>query len=169
MKEKDANAEAATPETSEVLHESHKETEARSDESSLDKSDVLFETLEENKARSEESVLGETGGLDEPPKGNVAQNKIEQGQSSVLKLPSLLKILIFATLVAGLLISVLLNISLLSNGGETASSSSSLQWVVIAGAFLITAVSLGISFWLYYVRSIYLKDGLLWCRKNGES
>lgn len=34
-----------------------------------------------------------------------------------------------------------------------------LLWVVVIGAMLIAVISLGISFWLYYVRAMLLRDG----------
>ena len=96
-----------------------------------------------------------------------AQSKIESkltndpiDQMSFFQKPlSILNIVGLATVVALLVTSVLLNISLLSNGENNGSTSSTFQWIVITGALLITAVSLSISFWLYYVRSLYLKDG----------
>ena len=72
---------------------------------------------------------------------------------------SLLKVIGLAVLFAILVVSILLNISLLSIGEGNIDNTSSFHWVVIVGALLITSVSLGISFWLYYVRSLYIKDG----------
>lgn len=105
----------------------------------------LEETIIEEEANSEE----ETGSVQ------------TDSEFSVHKSPSLLKILGLAALVSGLLGSILFNITLLSQGDEISNptSNSTLHWVVIIAALLITAVSLGVSFWLYYIRSLYLKDG----------
>ena len=63
-------------------------------------------------------------------------------QFSAHKSPSLLKILGLAALVAGLFGSILINITLLSQGDYIASptSNSTLQWVVIIAALLITTI-----------------------------
>jgi hypothetical protein len=117
------------------------------------KSNPLDESDAENDVKIEDGVSNHSVLPDE------IENEIEDDRSSALKPPSILKILGFSTLVAGLLISVLLNISFLSAGGEVDGTTSLFQWIVVSGALLITTVSLATSFWLYYVRSIYLKDG----------
>ena len=123
-------------------------------------SEVLDPCVE--KAETEETVLEEETNLKEEAYSEEEIGSVKtDSQFSVHKSPSLVKILGLAVLVAGLFGSILINITLLSQGVEigTPNSSSTLQWVVIIAALLITAVSLGVSFWLYYVRSLYLKDG----------
>ena len=87
--------------------------------------------------------------------------KAEQAYPNYLppKPPSILKILGLAVLVVSLVGSILMNLSFISLSDENTSATPMFYWVVIIGVLLIAAVSLGISFWLYYVRSIYLKDG----------
>lgn len=71
---------------------------------------------------------------------------------------SVFKVIGLALLVASLIVSLLINFSLGifdSNGAP----SGDFQWIVIAGLLIITAISLSVNFWLFYVRSIYLRDG----------
>lgn len=134
-------------------------TETTTEETDSHESDASNENLEENDANSLTSLEDKSDLIDVYHEEKEAKNEIEIDHISITKPPSILKILCIAAVSAGLVVSVLINISLLSNGGEVNSSISSFQWVVITGALLITALSLGVSFWLYYVRSIYLKDG----------
>jgi hypothetical protein len=71
---------------------------------------------------------------------------------------SVVTVIGIAVLAAIFLISLILNVSLLSIS-DVSHSSSTFNWVVVIGSLLIGAVSLGISFWIYYARTIYLKDG----------
>lgn len=72
---------------------------------------------------------------------------------------SLLKILSIALVSAILVVSLVLNASLLTTSEDSSIATPSFYWSVIIALLFITAISLGISFWLYYVRSIYLRDG----------
>lgn len=68
------------------------------------------------------------------------------------------KVILLAITVTAFLASLYLNIATLL-GDASGNLDGSFSWVVTASALLITAISLGVSFWLYYVRSILLKDG----------
>ena len=96
---------------------------------------------------------------DNSPEKTESTDNYKKPHSSINSRFSLVKVFSLVILVAGLVISVLLNISFLSLDEAATTDSSVFLWVLVTGAFLITAVSLGISFWLYYVRSLYLKDG----------
>jgi uncharacterized protein YaaR (DUF327 family) len=118
--------------------------------------------LEEETYSNEEAYLEEETNLEEDINSEEETGSVKKdSQFSVRKSPSLFKILILAALVAGLFGSIVINITLLSQGDEIGSptSSSTLQWVVIIAALFVSAISLGASFWLYYIRSLYLKDG----------
>lgn len=133
-----------------------------SEENSEKSKENLQETLDVSDASTEKIELEEEANLEEATNLEEETRSVKtDSQFSVHKSPSLLKILGFAALVAGLFGSILINITLLSQGDEIGSptSTSTIQWVVIIAALLITAVSLGVSFWLYYIRSLYLKDG----------
>jgi hypothetical protein len=108
---------------------------------------------------NEQNVPNTSSVMDASTEETETKDEIKGSLSSVQKPPSIFQILGLATLAAGLVVSVLLNVSLLSIGGDNDSNISSFQWFVVGGTLLITAVSLGISFWLYYIRSLYLKDG----------
>lgn len=71
---------------------------------------------------------------------------------------SVIAVIGIAVAVAIFLISITLNVSLLSIS-DGSDNSSTLNWVVVIGSLLIGSVSLGISFWIYYARTIYLKEG----------
>jgi hypothetical protein len=66
---------------------------------------------------------------------------------------SLGHIVFFASFCTVFVGSVLFNISLGFSSGPQFS------WVLVAGLLLVTAISLVGSFWHYYIRSIYVKDG----------
>ena len=89
----------------------------------------------------------------------------EQALPSSLDLPlqqfSLSQIIALSILCALLLGSVLLNLSLLTGVEENATHTTKggLPWVLILGLLVVTAISLVVSFWTYYIRSIYIKDG----------
>jgi hypothetical protein len=146
------------------------QTEGRSKESVPEKSGILDKSNAENEAknetknklieaRSEVSDPEKPGILDTSNEKTETKNETIDPRLPVQKPQSILIILGLAALVAGLVVSILVNISLLTIGGDHASNISLFQWVVITGALLITAISLGISFWLYYVRTLYIKDG----------
>ena len=55
---------------------------------------------------------------------------------------------------------VLLNLAQLFASGDSAGMpADSFYWVLVIGLLLITAVSLGISFWMYYIRSVDVVGG----------
>lgn len=117
---------------------------------------ALDEGLDHSKIDLTEEGPQETGSVPDLP-----NNESESVESPTKKSKplSVLKVIGIAVLVAILVISLLLNISLLSIGLGDIETSFPFHWVLIIGSLLITSVSLAISFWLYYVRTIYLKDG----------
>ena len=72
---------------------------------------------------------------------------------------SLPRVLAFTVIPALLIALVVAFINPKGPADSDFSSSQSMPWIVAIGALLIAAISLGISFWLYYVRALYLKDG----------
>ena len=73
---------------------------------------------------------------------------------------ALARVVLISVVAALFISSVFLNVSLLMGGTHlTSLSSSSFHWILIIGLVIVTAVSLLISFWAHYIRSIYLKDG----------
>ena len=69
-----------------------------------------------------------------------------------------LAIIGIALLVAVFLVSLILNVSLLSKPDQS-NAVSTFNWVVVISSFLIAGLGLGISFWMYYARTVYLKNG----------
>lgn len=69
-----------------------------------------------------------------------------------------LAIIGIALVIAIFLVSIILNISLLSKPDET-SALSTFNWIVVISSLLIAGLGLGISFWMYYARTVYLKNG----------
>jgi len=63
-----------------------------------------------------------------------------------------------ALVIAIFLVSIILNVSLLSKPDET-SALSTFNWIVVISSLLIAGLGLGISFWMYYARTVYLKNG----------
>ncbi len=73
---------------------------------------------------------------------------------------SLFKIAIVGLFCSILIGSILLNISyILVSGSTEPTSNDGSHWPVIIGLLIVTSISLVASFWHYYVRSIYIKDG----------
>jgi hypothetical protein len=56
------------------------------------------------------------------------------------------------------LASLVLNALLLSTTGET-NGLSTFNWIVVISSLFIGALGLGTSFWMYYARTVYLKNG----------
>jgi hypothetical protein len=80
--------------------------------------------------------------------------------SGTLQHFSLIKVVIVGLFCCLFLGSVLLNLSNLTNSGNAdLSSNDRSDWLVIFGLLIVTSISLVISFWHFYVRSIYIKDG----------
>ena len=123
-------------------------------------SEEIKDSIQESTDALDKSTL-ETESETEVESETEAKAKAEQAYPNYLppKPPSILKILGLAVLVVSLVGSILMNLSFISLSDENTSATPMFYWVVIIGVLLIAAVSLGISFWLYYVRSIYLKDG----------
>lgn len=69
-----------------------------------------------------------------------------------------LAIIGIAFLVAVFLVSLILNVSLLSKPDQS-NAVSTFNWVVVISSLLIAGLGLGISFWMYYARTVYLKNG----------
>ena len=86
------------------------------------------------------------------------EDKLSADQGKNPKPFSVVTVIGVAAVVAIFFISIILNVSLLSIS-DASDSSSTFNWVVVVGSLLIGALSLGISFWIYYARTIYLKDG----------
>ena len=63
-----------------------------------------------------------------------------------------------ALVVAIFLISLILNVFLLAKPDQS-SAVSTFNWVVVIGSLLIAGLGLGVSFWMYYARTVYLKNG----------
>lgn len=63
-----------------------------------------------------------------------------------------------ALVIAIFLVSIILNVSLLSKPDE-ASALSTFNWIVVISSLVIAGLGLGISFWMYYARTVYLKNG----------
>ncbi len=63
--------------------------------------------------------------------------------------------------VLSILCTLVIAVVLLSFGSGNSDTSQErvLPWVLIIGLMVVTSISLVISFWTYYVRSIYIKDG----------
>lgn len=72
---------------------------------------------------------------------------------------SLFRISVLAILAAILIASLLLNISMLSRVGAVSASEALSYWMLPAGLIFLTAISLLGLFWMYFTRSVYLKDG----------
>lgn len=85
---------------------------------------------------------------------------IDEAKEPKLKMVTrLLKVLMIAILAALFFASILFNVVIIMTASDSQESVVSFHWILISGSLVITAISLGISFWLYYVRSIYIKDG----------
>lgn len=69
-----------------------------------------------------------------------------------------LAIIGIALVIAIFLVSIILNVSFLSKPNET-SALSTFNWIVVISSLLIAGLGLGISFWMYYARTVYLKNG----------
>jgi hypothetical protein len=69
-----------------------------------------------------------------------------------------LAIIGIALLVAVFLVSLILNVFLLSKPDQS-NAVSTFNWVVVISSLLIAGLGLGISFWMYYARTVYLKNG----------
>ena len=63
-----------------------------------------------------------------------------------------------ALLIVILIVSVVLNVMLLTKP-ERSNSLIVFHWIVVGGSMLIACFGLGMSFWMYYARTIYLKNG----------
>lgn len=63
-----------------------------------------------------------------------------------------------ALLIAIFIVSIILNVSLLSIPDQP-NALSTFNWVVVVSSLLIAGLGLGVSFWMYYARTVYLKNG----------
>ena len=119
---------------------------------SVDENSIEGEAVTANHEDSEESLTPD--GPEQPVifEGSVATESV---QSAPLALS---KVIVVAILATAFIASIVFNaVTLLEDSTET--SGDSFGWLVTTSALLITAISLGVSFWLYYVRSVLLKDG----------
>ena len=69
-----------------------------------------------------------------------------------------LAIIGIALIIVIFILSIILNIRFLSKPDEI-STFSAFNWTVVISSLLIAGLGLGISFWMYYARSVYLKNG----------
>lgn len=92
--------------------------------------------LEEKKAAEviEENNLETSENQDKTAEESEITNESENLRLFVQKPLSISKVLGFAVLVAGLVVSILVNISVLSIGEARVSATSPFQWLVIGGA-----------------------------------
>jgi len=115
------------------------------DEKSENNADDSTETVVEEKVVETESVNEESTTEEITPALNP-------------KPVPVLAIIGIALVIAIFLVSIILNISLLSKPDET-SALSTFNWIVVISSLLIAGLGLGISFWMYYARTVYLKNG----------
>lgn len=69
---------------------------------------------------------------------------------------SLVKVILVSVITVLFVVSVLLNFTHFTTDSL---SSNPFHWILIIGLIIVTTISLVISFWTYYARSIYVKDG----------
>ena len=108
--------------------------------------------LHSSQEGSEESLIPEES---EQPVISVASVAAESRQSAPLALG---KVIALAMLATAFIVSIIFNAVTLW-GEPTETSGDSFGWLLTTSALLITAISLGVSFWLYYIRSVLLRDG----------
>lgn len=115
---------------------------------------IDVETLSESDSEMADAPLTSSG------EKSSSESQSLSSQKSLRAPTPLSKILILAILAGIFVISIVLNFTLLIMP-ETpeAQTDSRLFLVVIVASLLVTSLSIGVSFWLYYVRSILLKDG----------
>lgn len=94
------------------------------------------------------------------PEVVVADESTPEENTSVLnpKPIPVLAIIGISLIVVVFLVSLILNVSLLSNPDQS-NAISTFNWVVVISSLLIAGLGLGISFWMYYARTVYLKNG----------
>ncbi len=98
----------------------------------------------------------------EKVRGNEVQQEntiSSESTNSTIQRFSIVKVVVWSVLAALFIGSVFLNISLMTKESSDPSPSETFHWVLIIGLIIVTTISLVISFWTYYVRSIYIKDG----------
>ena len=88
----------------------------------------------------------------------VAETRPESNLPPKSGVVSIFKVLSRAAFVSLLVVSLLINVSLLVVDSEKPQTDD-FQWMVLFGSLLIVLASLSVNFWLYYVRTMYLKDG----------
>ena len=72
---------------------------------------------------------------------------------------SLKKVTLISLFISLFMGSVLINFFSWMSEPPPPTTGSPFHWIVFLGLIIVTAISLTISFWTYYVRSVYLKDG----------
>ena len=93
------------------------------------------------------------------PKGDLIRDQDDYASRSLPRF-SLARVVLISITSALFIGSLLLNISFLISGSySTSLFNGPFHWILVIGLIIVTTVSLIISFWTYYIRSIYLKDG----------
>ena len=119
---------------------------------STDETSAEDAEVNSNQEGSEESLIPEES---EQPVISEASVAAESSQSAPLALG---RVIALAMLATAFVVSIIFNAVTLW-GEPTETFGDSFGWLLTTSALLITAISLGVSFWLYYVRSVFLKDG----------
>ena len=99
--------------------------------------------------------------VDEPaqPDVPVDESTTEVNRSVLAPKPvPTIAIFVIALLIIIFLLSIVLNVTFLFNSDQTLALST-FNWVVVTSSLLVAGLGLGISFWIYYAKSVYLKDG----------
>lgn len=93
------------------------------------------------------------------PNVTVEDQIIENEESTKNPEPvSVRSIIGIASVIVLFLASIVLNVLLLSTTGET-NDLSTFNWIVVISSLFIGSLGLGTSFWMYYARTVYLKNG----------
>lgn len=105
--------------------------------------------------------LNAAGGLGLDSSKKSSEETLINLDSKSLKKPLMIvKVLFFAFVAGVFIISLFFNISiLLTPENQDFSSSNGISFLLVAASLLVTAISMGVSFWMYYVRSIYVMNG----------
>ena len=98
--------------------------------------------------------------LADPIEKSSLKSQLAISQASLRAPISLVKVLFLALLAGAFLVSLFLNIAFIAMPeNPAAQSDSGILLVLIGASLLVTSLSIGVSFWMYYVRSILLKEG----------
>jgi hypothetical protein len=126
---------------------------------------VMSGTIEDSTSSINQEEIGDSIGVDQNESSDNTPRIVEtpiqtNPPAGVLQRFSLLKVTVVGLSCSLLIGSILLNISHLMTGGTAdPTSNNKSDWVVILGLLTVTSISLVVTFWHYYIRSIYIKDG----------